>query len=64
MTNFHISKGRTRPFSSQCCKMVRHTLKILQQMLQDFKGVSDHLKTLRSKGLIKSHEISQLASLV
>ena len=25
-----------KPFTSQCCKMVRHTLKILQQMLQDF----------------------------
>ena len=25
-----------QPFTSQCRKMVRHTLKILQQMLQDF----------------------------
>ena len=33
--------------------MVRHTLKILQQMLQDFKNVSDHFTTLRSKGLMK-----------
>ena len=31
--------------------MVRHTLKILQQMLQDFESVSDHFTTLRSKGL-------------
>ena len=31
--------------------MVRHTLKILQQMLQDFKIVSDHFTTLRSEGL-------------
>ena len=32
--------------------MVRHTFKILQQMLQDFYSVSDHFMTLRSKGLI------------
>ena len=31
--------------------MVRRTLKILQQMLQDFQSVSDHFTTLRSKGL-------------
>ena len=31
--------------------MVRHTLKILQQMLQDFKNVSDHFRTLCIKGL-------------
>ena len=31
--------------------MVRHTLKILQQMLQDFKSVSDHFGTLCIKGL-------------
>ena len=31
--------------------MVRHTLEILQQMLQDFESVSDHFTTLRSKGL-------------
>ena len=36
---------------SQCRKMVRRTLKILQQMLQDFKSVSDHFTTLRSNGL-------------
>ena len=35
--------------------MVKHTLKILQQMLQDFK-VSDHFTTLRSKGLNGSNE--------
>ena len=32
--------------------MVRHTLKTLQQILQDFKSVSDHFTTLQSKGLI------------
>ena len=31
--------------------MVKHTLKILQQMLQDFKSVFDHFETLRIKGL-------------
>ena len=31
--------------------MVRHTLKILQQVLQDFSSVSDHFTKLRSKGL-------------
>ena len=31
--------------------MVRHTLKILQHLLQDFLSVSDHFTTLRSKGL-------------
>ena len=31
--------------------MVRHTLKILQQMLQDFQSVSDRFKTLCIKGL-------------
>ena len=31
--------------------MVRHTLKILQQMLQDFESVSDHFGTLCIKGL-------------
>ena len=34
--------------------MVRHTLKILQQMLQDFKSVSDHFRTLCIKGLKQS----------
>ena len=29
--------------------MVRQTLKILQQMLQDFKSVSDHFGTLYIK---------------
>ena len=32
--------------------MVRHTLKILQQMLQDFYSVSDQFGTLCIKGLI------------
>ena len=31
--------------------MVRHTLKILQQMLQDFESVFDHFGTLYFKGL-------------
>ena len=31
--------------------MVRQTLKILQQMLQDFKSVSDHFGTLCMNGL-------------
>ena len=31
--------------------MVRHTSKILQQMLEDFKSVSDHFGTLCIKGL-------------
>ena len=30
--------------------MVRHTLKILQQMLQDFKSEPDHFGALRIKG--------------
>ena len=34
--------------------MVRHTLKFLQQMLQDFKSVSDHFGTLCIKGLNQS----------
>ena len=40
------------PITAQCPKMVRHTLKILQQMLQAFQSVSDHFTTLRSKGLM------------
>ena len=31
--------------------MVRHTLKIFQQTLQDFQSVSDHFGTLCIKGL-------------
>ena len=31
--------------------MARHTLKNLQQILQDFLSVSDHFTTLRSKEL-------------
>ena len=35
-----FKKGRVyssfKSFTLQCCKMVRHTSKILQQMLQDF----------------------------
>ena len=32
--------------------MVRHTIKILQQMLQDFYSVPDHFGTLCIKGLM------------
>ena len=31
--------------------MVKHNLKILQQMLEDFKSVSDHFGMLCIKGL-------------
>ena len=31
--------------------MVRHTLKILRHLLEDFQSVPDHFTTLRSKGL-------------
>ena len=31
--------------------MVRHTLKILQHLQQEFQSASDHFTTLRSKGL-------------
>ena len=34
--------------------MVRQTLKILQQMPQDFKSVPDHFETLCIKGLINT----------
>ena len=37
--------------------MVRHTLKILQQMLQDFESVSDYFTTLRSKGLVNQMRV-------
>ena len=32
----YASLAASRTFTSQCCKMARHTLKIFQQMLQDF----------------------------
>ena len=41
----------SKSFTSQCRKMVRHTLKILQHLLQDFQSVFDHFTTLRSKRL-------------
>ena len=44
--------------------MVRHTLKILQQMLQGFLSVSDHFTTLRSKRLITSSLIPKILSRV
>ena len=37
--------------------MVRHTLKILQHLRQDFKSVSDHFTILRSKGLIEKRQM-------
>ena len=37
-------------FTSRCRKIVRHTFKILQQMLC-LLSVSEHFTTLRSKGL-------------
>ena len=36
--------------------MVRHTLKILQHLLQDFYSVPDHFGTLCIKGLKLVHE--------
>ena len=35
--------------------MVRHTLKVLQQLLQDFQSEPDHFGTLRIKGLTDRH---------
>ena len=35
-----------QPLNAWCPKMVRHTLKILQYLLQDFCSVSDHFQTL------------------
>ena len=35
--------------------MVKHTLKILQQMQQDFQSVSDHFGTSYIKGLKYGH---------
>ena len=37
--------------------MVRHTLKIWQQMLQDFESVSDHFGALCIKGLNNKVEL-------
>ena len=54
LNDWQVSKWSSHwaePFTSQCRKMVRHTLIILQQLLQDFWSVSDHFTTLRSKGL-------------
>ena len=40
--------------------MVRHTLKILQHLLQNFESVSDHFGTLCIKGLtLFSHNLGQ-----
>ena len=41
--------------SLQWRKMVRHALKILQHLLQDFQSVSDHFTTLRSKIPVQFH---------
>ena len=37
--------------------MVKHTLKILQHLLQDFESVSDHFGTLCIKGLMETKYI-------
>ena len=52
-----------RTICLQCRKMVRDTLKILQHLLQDFKSVSNHFTTLRSKELI-SNSFNHWADLV
>ena len=36
--------------------MVRHTLKFLQQLLQDFLSVTDRSEALHIKGLMLKHE--------
>ena len=46
-----INRNIAYPFNAQCPKIVKHTLKILQQMLQDFLSVFDHFGTLCIKGL-------------
>ena len=38
--NFTKANG-AYPFNVQCLKMIRYTLKILRQMLQNFQSVSD-----------------------
>ena len=43
--------------------MVRHTLNILQQMLQDIEYVSDHFGKFCIKGLIHSSPDSLLSNL-
>ena len=40
--------------------MAKHTLKILQHLLQDFKSASDHFTTLWSKGLTNFSQIAEL----
>ena len=42
--------------------MVRFTLKILQNLLQDFESVSDHFATLRSKGLMTRHGTQKICT--
>ena len=42
--------------------MVRHTLKILQQMLQDFLSTSDYFRTLGINGLFFFYSIYQAVS--
>ena len=56
-------------FTSQCRKMVRHTLKILQHLLRDFKSVSDNFTILQSKRLTSKilyffHILCQVAGLL
>ena len=47
-SNLHFSSAYFFGFNLNAWrpKMVRHTLKILQQMLQDFESVSDHFGSL------------------
>ena len=47
-----------QPFNVQCPKMVRHTLKTLQHLLQNFESVSDQSGTLCIKGLKSVKSIS------
>ena len=43
--------------------MVRHTLKILQHLLEDFYSVSDHFTTLRSKRLKRIKKLALVSFL-
>ena len=44
--------------------MAKHTLKILQQMLQDFYSVFDHFGTLCIKGLLSEIHCKELVGIV
>ena len=47
------------PLNAKRPKMVRHTLKILEQILQDFQSVSDHFGASCIKGLNVYLQISE-----